>query len=118
MDDPIFAIWSLGQPGLAASFFFDVTPTLMSGGPNSSFGGESIVVNGNTVSGNEGSGTVQFSGTFSSISWTNSFENFYAFTVGLAEVDDETPGNGVSEPGTVFLCAIGLAAVLPRIRSS
>jgi hypothetical protein len=105
--DPLIAIWSLGQPGLAASFIFDATPTLEAGGPNSLFGGSSITVLGNTVSGNEGNGVVRFSGTFTSISWTNTPENFYAFTVGINDVVGPT----VPEPGTLALLGLGLAGL-------
>ena len=83
--DPVFAIWSLGNFITPASFIFNATPTFEAGGPNSQFGGQPITVSGNTVSGSEGNGVVQFTGTFSSISWTNTFENFYGFTVGIAE---------------------------------
>lgn len=106
--NPVFAIWSLGQPSLAASFnFIAATPTFEAGGPNSQFGGAPLQVSGNTVSGNEGNGVVQFTGTFSSISWTNSFENFYSFTVGV---------NGASvpaipEPETYALMLAGLGVV-------
>jgi hypothetical protein len=46
------------------------------------FGGGAIGVAGNTVSGSEGNGVVEFTGTFTSISFTTTFENFYVFTVG------------------------------------
>jgi hypothetical protein len=109
--DPVFAIWSLGSPSVPATFTFGATPTLQAGGPNSLFGGSSITVLANVVSGREGNGVVQFTGTFDSLSWTNSFENFYAFTVGINGTPQSDPGD-VPEPSTFGLLAGGLAAIL------
>ena len=86
VSNPVIAIWSLGSPSIAASFTFDATPTLQAGGPNSIYSGSSIVVNGNIVSGNEGNGVILFNGTYSSISWTSTNENWYGFTVGTAVI--------------------------------
>jgi len=101
--NPLIAIWSLGAPGISATFTFAQTPTFEVGGPNSQFGGMPINVVGNVVSGSEGNGVVQFTGTFSSISWTNSFENFYAFTVGMEGTTTPVP-----EPTTMILLGSGL----------
>ena len=111
--NPVFAIWSLGAPGLPATFTFNATPTLEAGGPNSQFGGQTITVLGNVVSGSEGNGVVQFTGTFGSISWTNTFENFYAFTVGL-----NGPIGAVPEPETyaMLLAGLGLLGFMARRR--
>jgi hypothetical protein len=103
--NPLFAIWSLGS-SIEASFTFNATPTFEAGGPNSQFGGGPIVVNGNTVSGHEGNGVVQFTGTFSSISWTDTPEFFYAFTVGV-----NGPTSAVPEPTSLALLASGVAAL-------
>ena len=103
--NPVFAIWSLGQPGFLASFTFNQTPTFEAGGPNSQFGGQAITVLGNVVSGNEGNGVVQFTGTFSSLSWTDTFENFYGITVGTAGTST------VPEPVTLLLLVLGLAGL-------
>ncbi len=101
--DPVFAIWSLGHTGVTASFIFQATPVLQAGGPNSQFGGQSIIVSGNTVSGQEGNGVVRFSGTFTSLSWTNTFEDSYGFTVGTAAA--------VPEPSTAITLGLGMAAI-------
>jgi len=103
--NPVFAIWSLGAPGISASFTFNQTPTLEAGGPNSQFGGSSITVLGNVVSGNEGNGVVQFTGTFTTLSWTDTFETFYGFTVGTAGTA------AVPEPATLLLLVLGLAGL-------
>lgn len=105
--NPLLAIWSLGDPTNAATFTFNATPTFEVGGPNSQFGGSAITVAGNVVTGREGNGVVQFNGTFSSISWTDTFENFYAFTVGV----NGGAVSAVPEPGTWALLLAGLGAV-------
>jgi len=111
--DPVMAIWSLGQPRTSASFvFLDATPLFVSGGPNAEFGGSTIGVSGNTVSGVEGNGTVQFKGTFTSISWTNpQFENWYGFNVGVAGLAAPIP-----EPQSMALMLAGLGALGAALR--
>lgn len=105
--NPVFAIWSLGQGGINASFnFIGATPVLVAGGPSNEYNGQSINVSGNDVFGREGNGTVEFIGTFTSISWTNPVsENWYGFNVGIAGV------SSVPEPGSVGLMLAGLTLV-------
>jgi hypothetical protein len=110
--NPVLAIWSLGQPGASASFTFNATPTKEAGGPNINYGGSSIVVTGNVVSGSEGNGTVQFTGTFTSLSWTDTVENYYGFTVGMAG-PSAAP---IPEPSTWALLGVGLVALGLRAR--
>ena len=103
--NPVFSIWSLGNGGDLASFnFIGATPVLVSGGPSNEYGGSSITVSGDDVFGAEGNGTVQFVGTFSSISWTNpTYEYWYGFNVGVAGVAGVVP-----EPGSLGMLLAGL----------
>lgn len=102
--NPVFAIWSLGQGGLSASFAFNNTPIFDAGGPSFEYGGNPITISGNSVSGNEGNGTVHFAGTFTSISWTNPTAEFwYGFTVGVP-----ASAAAVPEPATMALLGAGL----------
>lgn len=98
--NPVISIWSLGQSSIAAQFVFTgASPSFVSGGPSAEFAGGPISVSGNTVTGNEGNGTISFSGLFSSISWNNPvFENYYGFTVGVP---------AIPEPGTLVLLLLG-----------
>jgi hypothetical protein len=110
--DPIFAIWSLGQGGIAASFDFTASEpfNVLAGGPSHEYGGSGLTKVGNSAVGREGNGIVQFDGTFSTISFTTpTFEFYYAFTVG----EDATLTSGtVPEPGTLSLLGLGLFALL------
>lgn len=112
--DPVMAIWSLGQPGIQASFdFLNATPTFVAGGPSNEYGGSSISVSGNRVLGNEGNGTVRFIGTYSDISWRNpTYEYWYGYNVGIAGVAAPIP---TPEPSELALFGLGLA-ILGRKR--
>lgn len=109
--DPVMAIWSLGSSGTQASFdFTNATPVFVSGGPSAEYGGSAISVSLNDVSGMEGNGTVQFLGTYSTISWTNpQYEDWYGFDVGIAGVSSGPPS--VPEPGSLALLVFGLSAL-------
>lgn len=106
--DPVMAIWSLGQGGINAQFAFQgsAVPGFVSGGPSAEYGGSAISVSGQTVSGVEGNGTVQFMGTFTSISWVNPVrEDWYGFNVGVANIA------AVPEPETYALMLAGLGVM-------
>lgn len=100
--NPVIAIWSLGNPSSGASFSFTETPTFQVGGPNSIYGGSSIRVNGNTVTGEEGNGVILFEGEYNSLSWTSTYESWYGFTVGSSPVP---------VPGAIWLLGSGLAGL-------
>jgi len=104
--NPVMAIWSLGSGGAPTSFQFDAGEpfTIESGGPSNEYGGSTIYTVASpldAVFGNEGNGTIQFSGTYSSLTWTNpQFEAWFGFTVGVP----------VPEPASATLAIFGLAA--------
>jgi len=108
--NPVFAIWSLGQPGNSANFTFDATPTFVAGGGSNEYGGIPISVSGNVVGGTgERNGSVIFYGSFDSISWTNPiFENYYGFTVGISGVANSV----IPVPAAVWLFGTGLMAMV------
>jgi len=100
--NPVLAIVSLGQGGLSASFNFGGPFVLLGGGPSSTWGGQALTSSGDIVYGAEGNGLVLFSGTYSSITWTNpTYENYYAVTVGSA----------VPEPSTWVMMVLGFAGL-------
>lgn len=124
--DPVMAIWSLGAPTVPAVFIFTGLSNpfvLEAGGPDGYPNGQSIEActdatlascsaaqysTGTVVYGEEGSGSIMFPGTYSSIDFTTPDEEWsYGFTVGM-----ESP-----EPETLSLLGLGLLA-LPLIRVS
>lgn len=113
--NPVMSIESLGQGGVPASFDFTSSEpfSIVAGGPSAEFGGISITKSGNNVLGTEGSGTIVFDGTFSSLTFTTPvFENYYMFTVGYdATLTNGGEGNPVPEPGSLALLGSGLAAI-------
>ena len=111
--NPVFSFWSLGQGGNTASFhFLDATPVFVAGGGSAEYGGSSIGVSGNDVFGTEGDGTVQFIGTFTSLSWTNPVaEDWYGFDVGVAGVAGVVP-----EPGSMGMLMAGLTLTALAMR--
>ena len=98
--NPVMAIVSLGQPSLHTSYNFDQPFTILSDGPGW-WGSPGTLLNpsGNVLQGIEGDGTIQFIGTYSTITWTGSNgEVWNGFTVGVP----------VPVPPTALLLGSGL----------
>ena len=112
--DPIMAIWSLGSGGDDANYTFNSNETyqILAGGPSAEYGGQGLVPNGGdfSVTGSEGNGTLQFLGTFTQITFTNTnFEDWYGFTLGAFGIAPAQQNNDVPEPFTLSLFGAGLA---------
>jgi PEP-CTERM motif len=106
--NPVMSILSLGFFGNPTSWTFDRPFSILSSGAGF-FTGSNPVGSfaqslGNVLTGDEGNGTVQFIGTFTSISWTTlNGESWTGFTVGAPIVAASAP-----EPGTLALLSLGI----------
>ena len=103
--NPVMAISSLGSLNISVQYDFNAPFTLLSAGTGY-WGGNSTTLtqSSNSLIGEEGSGIIQFIGTFgpggdfSSISWTApKFEDWHGFTVGTVPL-----------PAAVWLFGSGL----------
>jgi hypothetical protein len=114
--NPVMAIWSLGGGIQDTTFVFDTDSfSIQSGGPNFYYGGQSITQVANVVHGIEGNGTMQFLGTFTSISWTNPiYENVYVATVGIPH--DQTFQTPLPAALPLFATGLGVVGLLARRR--
>lgn len=101
--DPVMAFVSIGRTYLPVDYAFNTPFTLLSEGAGW-WGNGSWTQTGNTLTGYEAHGAIQFSGLISSISWVNTpGEYWHGFTVG-------SPAS-VPEPGTFALLLSGLVGL-------
>lgn len=85
--NPVMSIISLGQAGNPITYDFDAPFTIVSQGPSAVYGGSDAALTqepGDVLRGAEGSGVIQFQGTFSTFSWTvPAPESWHGFTFGI-----------------------------------
>jgi hypothetical protein len=108
--NPIMLINSLGSSGrnITVSYAFNDPFTLLSAGQGY-FGGTAttLTASGQTLSGTEGAGAIEFIGNVTSISWTTTgSENWNGFTIGAAPDGGTTLGL----LGMSFSCLLGIKA--------
>ena len=91
----VMNVWSMGSSGNTGSYQFNRPFALLSQNGL-------LSVSGNELIGNEGAGTIQFTGTFTSLSWTVSSPEGSVWNIGVTSAS----ASAVPEPGTWAAAAL------------
>jgi len=82
--DPVMLLVSLGNGNALTTYNFNQPVTVLSDGPGWWGGPGTLLQSGNSVTGVEGDGAIEFVGTYSSISFTGSTPEYWnGFTLGV-----------------------------------
>ena len=116
--DPVMAIVSLGQPAQTITYNFgDETFDILSSGTGYWGGAEPdslFQITPSILTGTEGHGVIQFSGTYSEITWTvPAYEYWHGFTLGFELLESQTP---VPVPAAAWLLGTGLLGLIGAAR--
>lgn len=104
--NPIMEIVSLGTPGLGTQYDFSLSAgqsmSILAQGPSNAYGGCStepcLSLSGTTLTGHEADGIIQFTGTYTSLSWTAANPEYWnGFTFGVTGL---AAPSGAPEPAT------------------
>lgn len=110
--DPIMAIVSLGAGGAPTTYNFDSPFTIVSQGTDPWGGSDTALVQlpDNVLQGSEGSGVIQFIGTYSTFSWTvPTPETWHGFTFGILTSAALYDGGG-PDGSNIIIAADGAAS--------
>ena len=112
--DPIMAVATLGSSSDSAKYVFDSPFTILSQGDSCCWGPGTLTQQpGNILEGWEGSGVIQFIGTYSTFSWTvPDPEYWHGFTFGIRTTENLEPDpKPVPEPPILALVIIGFLGI-------